>query len=72
MFGVERKDMRRRRSWMVLVEGGEVKLAERVRIAKAVSIFRQEIAGCKDLDSEGDEREFTGIRCESAILLRRG
>lgn len=46
--------------------------AERVRIAKAVPIFRQEVAGSKNLDSEGDEGEFARIRCEGITLLRGG
>jgi len=35
--------------------------AEDVRIAKAVSVLREEIARSKDLDAEGDEGEFPRV-----------
>ena len=41
-----------------------------VRIAKAVSVLREKVTRAEDLNAEGNEREFTGIRCECVGLLR--
>ena len=46
--------------------------AEDLRITKAVSILREEVARSDDLDAEGYEREFARIGCEGIALLRRG
>lgn len=42
---------------------------EDVRIAKAVSVLGEKVARPENLNSEGNEGEFTRIRCEGVALL---
>jgi len=44
--------------------------AEDVRIAKAISVLREEVTRSENLNAEGNEGEFARIRCEGVALLR--